>query len=172
MINVIYLPYKVSLRIIELSIRIFMKRGQLPKIVNIFSDGGARSNPGPAAYGFIAYDDKNNKLFCGSQYLGKTTNNQAEYRGVIGALEYINNLTENNKYEQVIQINILLDSKLIVEQMNGNYKIKSEALKPLYWQIRELVLKLNSHVNFLHINREKNEEADKLVNAELNRNIR
>ncbi len=146
-----------------------MKNQQLPKMVNIFSDGGSRGNPGPAAYGFVAYDEENNKLFDGSQYLEITTNNQAEYRGVLGALQYIYNIIKDNKQESLNKINIFLDSKLIVEQMNGNYKIKNEGLKPLYWQIKDIISSLVIDVKFFHVPREKNKEADKLVNEELDR---
>lgn len=149
-----------------------MKDQQLPTTVNIFSDGGSRGNPGPAAYGFVVYDDKKNKLFEGSQYLDITTNNQAEYRGVLGALQYLYSVIKNNKHETLKKVNIFLDSKLIVEQMNGNYKIKNEGLKPIYWQIREIISSLAIEVSFSHIPREKNKEADKLVNEEMDRNIK
>lgn len=147
-----------------------MNSSQLPDKLSIFSDGGSRGNPGPAAYGFVAYDEKKKELFRGSQFLGDATNNQAEYRGVLGALEYIDSIVENNKMEPKPEIRFYLDSQLIVEQMNGNYKIKNEGLAPLYWQIRELIIKLGGKVNFSHVTRDKNKLADKLVNEELDRN--
>lgn len=139
--------------------------------LTIFSDGGSRGNPGPSAYGFVVYDDKQNELFRGSQYLNIATNNQAEYRGVLGALEYIVSIVDN-KIENNPKITFYLDSELIVKQMNGEYKIKNEDLKPIYWQIRECIMKLGGKINFFHIPREKNKLADKLVNIELDKNIK
>ncbi len=144
---------------------------QLSKKMNIYSDGGSRGNPGPSAYGFVAYDDKMNKLFEGSQYLNIVTNNQAEYRGVLGALEFVYSICANNDKESYPEIHFYLDSKLIVEQMNGQYKIKSDNLKIIYWQIRDLILKLGGKITFEHISREKNKVADKLVNEEIDRNV-
>lgn len=145
-------------------------KSQLPEKFIIFTDGGSRGNPGPAAYGFVAFNEKK-KIFSGSQYLGIATNNQAEYKGVVGALQYVLSIVLKNKNETYPEINFFLDSKLIVEQMNGNYKIKNEDLKPLYWQIREMILKLGGKITFDYIPREKNKEADKLVNQELDRNL-
>lgn len=148
-------------------------KSQLVDSINIFSDGGSRGNPGPASYGFVAFDAKNNQeLFRGSGYLGVTTNNQAEYRGVVAALEYIYRIVKDNQAEQYPQISVFLDSELIVKQMNGQYKIKNEDLAPLYWQIRELMINLGGKITFAHIRREKNKIADKLVNEELDRNIK
>jgi ribonuclease HI len=145
---------------------------KLTKTIIIYTDGGARGNPGHAAYGFVVYNDKKQKLFSGSRYLNKTTNNQAEYKGVVGALEFIYSICENNKSDNVLTINFYLDSKLIVEQMNGNYKIKNEGLKLIYWNIKELISKIGANVNFFHIPREKNKVADRLVNEEIDRNIK
>ena len=140
--------------------------------VNIFSDGGSRGNPGAAAYGFVICDDKQNQLYCGSKYLGIMTNNQAEYRGVLAALEYLSTILKNVNDKKLQKINLYLDSKLIVEQMNGNYKIKNEGLKPLYLQIKDIIQSLTEiEVQFSHIPREKNKEADRLVNEELDKNI-
>lgn len=133
----------------------------------VYTDGGSRGNPGPAAYGFVAYDEQKNKLFEGMQFIGEKTNNQAEYRGVLGALEYIESRVKNNKFENVEGVYFFLDSKLIVEQMNGNFKIKNEGLKPLYWEIREKIMFLGGKVVFEHVRREKNKVADSLVNKAL-----
>ncbi len=158
----------------------------------VFSDGGARGNPGPAGFGFLIKSEKsqkpnlksqthsihsinlvqassgqansNPKTITGSGYIGVATNNQAEYRGVIAALT---KLYEIDNHPEDIQVN--LDSKLIVEQMNGVYKIKSDNIKPLYWDLRDIVNQLGISVKFKHIPREKNKEADKLVNEEIDR---
>jgi len=126
----------------------------------IYSDGGARNNPGPGACGFLIYHKNNAEpIFKGNKFLGDTTNNQAEYQGVIEALKKLYELDNNPE-----DIEVFLDSKLIVEQMNGNYKVKDEKLKPLFWEIRDLIVALKVVIKFIHIPREKNKEADLLVN--------
>lgn len=139
--------------------------------VYIYSDGGSRGNPGHAAYGFIIYDDQKQIIYKDGKYIEIATNNQAEYQGVVNALKYLCNYYEKNKIKTNIKITIFLDSKLIVEQMNGNYKIKNEGLKPVYWEIRELIIKLGGMVSFIHIPREKNKEADKIVNIAIDKKL-
>ena len=133
--------------------------------ITIFSDGGARGNPGPAGIGIVIKD----KIEI-SKYIGTATNNQAEYRAVIEALNWIienypNHLTATS--EVAVEVEFFLDSQLVVEQLNGNYKLKNEGLKPLFWEIRELIMKLGGKVTFKYIPREQNKEADKLVNKAL-----
>lgn len=137
-------------------------------IVN--SDGGSRGNPGPAGIGVVInVDGKIEKEI--SEYIGEATNNQAEYKAVIAALEWLTaNLTPNITSEVIVVFK--LDSQLVVEQLNGNYKIKNEGLKPLYWQIRDLIIKLGGNVSFNHVPREQNAEADKLVNKALDNQLK
>lgn len=131
----------------------------------INSDGGSRGNPGPAGFGYvIKTDNKKIKTIEGNGFIGTATNNQAEYQGVIAAMEKTVSLIKDLNYTEKVHIKVLLDSLLIVEQMNGKYKIKNEGLKPLFWRIRELILEINGNVVFSHIPREKNSEADELVN--------
>lgn len=130
----------------------------------IFSDGGARGNPGPAGYGFVIMNKNNKVIFEGSKYIGKATNNQAEYQGAINAL--IKMFEIDNNAEDIL---VCLDSKLIVEQINGNYKIKNEGLKPLYWQLRDLISQFRINIKFTHVARIKNKEADRLVNEALDK---
>ena len=133
----------------------------------IYTDGGARGNPGPAAIGAVVFSEERKVLKRISQYIGETTNNQAEYKAVVAALEYMVKLSDGQIVAPEIQF--FLDSKLIVEQMNGRYKIKNEGLKPLYWQIRDLMMKLGGKITFQYIPREKNKEADQLVNDALDK---
>lgn len=124
----------------------------------INTDGGARGNPGPAGIGaIIKYEKKEEKI---SKYIGEATNNQAEYRAVIEALGWV----KENIKEKDLEIECLLDSELIVEQLNQRYKIKNEGLRPLFWEIRDLIMALGGKVSFRYIPREQNKEADKLVN--------
>ena len=126
--------------------------------LKIYTDGGARGNPGPAGAGIVFCDDKKQIKHKISRYLGEMTNNQAEYRAVIIALDH---LLENYKD---CEVEFYLDSQLIVEQLNQRYKIKNQGLKPLFWEIREKILKLGGKINFEFVPREENREADKLVN--------
>lgn len=131
----------------------------------IHTDGGARGNPGPAGVGVVIEidnkktDNLDNRVEI-SKYIGEATNNQAEYQAVIEALKYL----EENYLEEGIEAKFYLDSELVVEQLNGKYKVKNEGLKPLFYEARDLVLKLGGRVSFSHVLREKNQVADKLVN--------
>lgn len=126
----------------------------------IHSDGGSRGNPGPAGIGVvIEYKGGRQEL---SEYIGEGTNNFAEYTAIIKALEWCK---ENNKTDSVIEC--FLDSQLVVEQLNQRYKLKNEGLKPLFWQVRGLVMDLGGKVSFAYVPREENKEADALVNRAL-----
>lgn len=121
--------------------------------VNI--DGASRGNPGDAGIGIIA-KEKNKVIIELSEYIGKATNNAAEYSALVRALEEILILG----YKQA---HIISDSELIVEQINGNYKVKDETLKILYYQAKALILKFDSF-SIKHVKREQNKEADLLAN--------
>ena len=138
--------------------------------LEVYCDGGSRGNPGPAAVGIVIKKDNQINRESGKQieiskYIGKATNNQAEYRAVIEALQYINETYGDND----IEVNFLLDSKLVVEQLNQRYKLKNEGLKPLFFEIHNLIKKLSKKISFTHIPREKNVEADKLVNVAIDK---
>ena len=126
------------------------------KIVVINTDGGARGNPGPAGTGVVIKDQKGQMLYAVGEYIGQTTNNVAEYKALIRSLEQAHNLGATE-----LQIN--MDSELIVKQMLGQYKIKEPTLKELAGQ----VFRLQNHfqkISFTHVRREFNKEADFLVN--------
>lgn len=126
----------------------------------VWTDGGARGNPGPAGYGAVIEDGQGQTLAELAEYLGETTNNQAEYWGVIAALEKIQSLAAG----EPAVVHVRMDSELIVKQMNGIYKIKNEGLKPLYWKIREVIIALGGRVHFEHVPRRENKRADALAN--------
>lgn len=129
-----------------------------PKKVLIYCDGGSRGNPGPSASGFVIQDPETEiVLESGGKFLGITTNNQAEYRAVLFALERAHELG-------VEEIEFRLDSLLVVNQMKGIYKVKNKDLWPIYEQIKALCTKFK-HVSFTHVLRELN----KLADAEANR---
>ncbi len=129
------------------------------KRVIIFTDGAARNNPGPAAIGAIIRDTEGNSINSISRPIGNTTNNQAEYRAVIAALEYA-------LRSGISQVSMYSDSELIVNQINGQYRVKEATLKPLYQRVKHLQLQLESF-KITHVPREQNEEANRLANMAL-----
>ena len=131
----------------------------------IEADGGSRGNPGPAAYGCLVKDAQTNEvLFEEGKTLGITTNNVAEYSGLVAALEAAHEIDPN------AQIEVRMDSKLVVEQMSGNWKIKHENMKDLVGKARNAFAK--DQVKYVWVPREDNLAADTLLNialdAELN----
>ena len=129
----------------------------------IFTDGASRGNPGPASYGFTVSDEKGKLLYSEGKYIGKTTNNVAEYTGVLQALRFV-----KEKFHQVGQIELFADSRLVAQQLSGNFKIKAPHLKPIIEQIKILSLELGGIV-FSHVPRIQNTRADKLANEALDR---
>lgn len=131
----------------------------------IEADGGSRGNPGPAAYGCLVKDAQTNEvLFKEGKTLGVTTNNVAEYSGLVAALAAAHEIDPN------AQIEVRMDSKLVVEQMSGNWKIKHENMKGLVEKARNAFTQ--SQVKYVWVPREDNLAADTLLNialdAELN----
>lgn len=125
----------------------------------IYTDGGARGNPGPAAIGVVIQDEKGKTVKTYSEYLGERTNNQAEYEALILGLQKV-------KIYKPKEIACFLDSELVVKQLNGEYKIKDPDIQPLFIKVWNLKLDFEK-IFFRHIEREKNKEADKLVNQKL-----
>ncbi|MFH1971478.1 MAG: ribonuclease HI family protein [Patescibacteria group bacterium] len=133
----------------------------------LYSDGGSRGNPGPAASAFVA--EKNGKIvFNQSKFLGIKTNNVAEYFGVVMALKWLKKYSGQNQINQVF---FHLDSLLIVNQLSGLFKIKSENLKKHFLEIKQLEEKISCKVIYKHVYREKNKMADFLVNKCLDKNF-
>lgn len=133
----------------------------------VHTDGGARGNPGPAACAFVA-EEGEKIIYKGSKYLGSSTNNSAEYQGVILALKWI----EGNKESLLNQsVTFYLDSELVVRQLNGLYKVKDQKLRALYFQISTTIQKLELKIAFKNIPRNRNKIADFLVNKELDKKV-
>jgi len=124
--------------------------------INIFTDGGARGNPGPAAVGVVILDDKGNKILEASKFIGVTTNNVAEYSAFIEALDL---LKEIDAYRTIFHT----DSSLVYNQLKGLWKIKNVNLKILSEQVKNKLHDL-PNFNLVLIPREKNKDADRLVN--------
>lgn len=130
--------------------------------LEIYTDGGARGNPGPASIGVHA-TAQGSTLFQLSEYIGETTNNVAEWQALIKALEHIK---ENSI--QANQLNFYLDSMLVVKQINREYKVKKPHLQTLFIKAHQLLQELKlTKVSFSHIPREQNKIADSLANQAL-----
>lgn len=131
----------------------------------VFTDGGARGNPGPSALGVYITDDKGNKLAAIGKRLGENTNNFAEYSAVIEALNWI--LENKEKIDKDSKIIFYMDSQLVYSQIKGLYKVKSESIRALIYSVREKISSLPFQIEWNHIRREKNKKADELVNLAL-----
>jgi len=122
----------------------------------IHTDGGARNNPGPAGIGAVLYDENKQVVKEISEYIGEATNNQAEYKAVIRAMEEARKLNAS-------ELEFYLDSELVVKQLNREYKVKNKELAPLFMKVYNLSQGFRK-VTFKHVIRERNKEADALVN--------
>jgi ribonuclease HI len=132
------------------------------EMITAYIDGGARGNPGPAGYGAFIVDEAGRPLAELHGPLGITTNNVAEYKGLLAALTW----AAQHGYARV---HVRADSQLLVEQMKGNYRVKHEGLLPLYRQAKDLAARIG-RVTFEHIRREANREADRLSNLGMDEN--
>ncbi len=125
------------------------------------SDGGARGNPGPAAYGVVIQDEAGRKITTLSEYLGHQTNNFAEYQGLMAALEYA--MAQGHKALKVIS-----DSELLVRQIRGTYKVKNATLRDLHARAKQLIARLE-WFSIEHALRQHNQEADRLANEAMDK---
>lgn len=153
---------------------------KMNKFIKVNCDGGARGNPGPAAIGVIIKNEHNKLLYESSKYIGIATNNVAEYQAVVDALLWLkNNFSSPSVKSNVIEF--YLDSKLVVNQLSGIFKVKNKNLQNLIIEIRKLENDIKSFSNaaavfigargviikYFYIPREKNSSADYLVNKSL-----
>lgn len=137
--------------------------------LTIWTDGGARNNPGPAGIGALitipSKDGKPTVLAEISQYIGQTTNNQAEYQALLTALHWVEGyLTGQKRSLKTAKLTLFTDSELLAYQVRGRYRIKNGGLRPYYDDVMEL-LKQFAAYTITPIRREKNQVADRLVNA-------
>jgi len=130
----------------------------LPMKLELYTDGGARGNPGPGASAFVMFDDEEHLLFSHKKYLGTTTNNIAEYEAIISSLE-------EAKKRKATDVDLYTDSQLACFQLQGKYKVKQSHLKILFEKVRALESHFDK-VNYQHVPREheKIQMADQLVN--------
>jgi len=125
----------------------------------LFTDGGARGNPGPAAYGFVLEAEDGTVLAAHGERIGVATNNVAEYRALIAGLEKAVELA-------LAEVEVVSDSELLVKQMTGEYRVKNEALRDLSVKAARLAREIG-RVSYTAVRREHNELADRLVNEAL-----
>lgn len=136
----------------------------MPDII-IYTDGGARGNPGPAAIGVVIQDGAEKVLKEFGEYIGETTNNMAEYEALVRALKAAKELFGAELREKKIEVR--MDSELVVRQLEGKYKVKEPSLKNQFAKVATMRLEDVPNISFVHIPRAKNARADKLVNAAL-----
>ena len=138
------------------------------KKIIIYTDGGSRGNPGPSAVGAVFYNEKEQKLRDYCEYLGDgLTNNEAEYQAVIKALKKFKALF-GKELAKNSEVEVRSDSELMVKQLNAEYKILDEKIQPLFLDVWNLKFDFK-HIKFKLIRREKNKEADRLVNEALDK---
>ena len=133
------------------------------KRVQIYADGGSRGNPGPSASGYVIYDDRRRELVYRGVYLGVTTNNQAEYTALKLALEEASRFGARD-------VEVYMDSLLVVNQMKGIFKVKNRDLWPIHDALKQLTQQFR-RVTFTHVPREHNRLADAAVNEALDKQL-
>lgn len=137
-------------------------------ILNVFTDGASRGNPGPAAIGIIGIREDGTVIFREHKFLGKTTNNIAEYSALLHVLDKLVKTLETSYYSEVV---IHTDSELMARQLNGQYKVKDEELKKLFVKAKSSLVSLPIKYTIKHISREFNKQADQLANEALDLHV-
>lgn len=138
------------------------------KSVTLYTDGGARGNPGPAGAGAVILDETGKTIKEVGKYLGHQTNNFAEYHAVILGLETIKKYFGAPQCK-TLQVAVRMDSELICKQLNNEYQIKEETLWPLYIAVHNLCVSSFPHITFSHIPRAENARADRMANAAMDK---
>jgi ribonuclease HI len=134
------------------------------KTLRVFTDGAARGNPGPAGAGVVIEDDQGMRLRGLCRYLGKATNNEAEYLALIDGLKAASEWKPD-------RLEVFLDSKLVVEQLKGSYRVRKPELKPLYDEAKVLLGGFDDPV-IEHVERERNKGADALANQAIDEHVK
>jgi ribonuclease HI len=135
------------------------------KKITIFTDGGSRGNPGPAAVGVQIVDARGTVIREVSETIGNATNNFAEYFAVVRGLQIARDVF--GKSTKSTHVEVKLDSELVKKQLNSEYQIKEPGLVPFFIEIHNMRVASFPHITFTHISREYNKEADRLVNQAL-----
>ncbi len=156
MLDFTFKPYKEPRQVKESQMQLVV---EAPKKIKLYADGGSRGNPGPSASGYVLLDMNDQVFVEKGEYIGITTNNQAEYQALRFGLEEAKKLG-------VREVDVYLDSLLVVNQMKGIFKVKNRDLWPIHESIKELATQFKS-VTYTHVPRELNKLADGMVNQTL-----
>ena len=157
------IPKREQQAFVELAVKDHLNKHIAMKApgIDVYVDGGSRGNPGLSGGGFAVFRGGKNVLE-GSEFYGEKTNNQAEYLALRTALR------EVYGHFPDLKIHCLMDSQLVVEQMNGNYKVKSPNVRPLYDEVQRIAGQFKDF-SIEHIEREQNKRADELANKAMDR---
>lgn len=137
-------------------------------LYTLYADGGARGNPGPAGAGAVVFDSIGKRVAEVADYLGVATNNIAEYEAIIRGLKKLLEEFPDGHFK-THQVLVRMDSKLVIEQMKGNYKVKHPNLVPRYLEAKNVIARNFGSVNFEHVPRERNRDADELANKAMDK---
>lgn len=137
----------------------------------LYADGGARGNPGPAGAGAVVFDASGKRVVEVADYLGVATNNIAEYEAVLRGLHALVKEYPENYFAHA-SITIKMDSKLVIEQLKGNYKVKHPNLTPRYLEVKNVLARHFSNIEFVHVPRAQNADADLLANKAMDEGAR
>lgn len=129
----------------------------------LYADGGARGNPGPAGAGAVVFDSLGKRVVEVSDYLGVATNNIAEYEAVIRGLKALVEAYPSGHFASA-SVAIKMDSKLVIEQLKGAYKVKHPNLVPRYLELKNILARHFPNITYEHVRREYNKDADELAN--------
>ncbi|TRZ82386.1 reverse transcriptase-like protein [bacterium] len=127
------------------------------KLLNVYTDGGSRGNPGPSAIGIVFKNEEGETIWEQNKDIGRATNNEAEYSALIYAMKHI------NRYHPE-KVCFYSDSELMIRQMKGEYKIKNSGIQKLFLEAWNRKIDMKSKIEFIQIPREQNKEADALLN--------
>lgn len=136
----------------------------------LYADGGARGNPGPAGSGAVVFDTAGKRVVEVSDYIGVATNNIAEYEAVLRGLKKLKDEYPEG-YFSSMPLLIRMDSKLVIEQLKGAYKVKHPNLIPRYLEVKNVIARYYQHVSFEHVRREFNKDADALANRAMDKGV-
>lgn len=136
--------------------------------ITLYADGGARGNPGPAGAGAVAFDSMGKRIVEVADFLGVATNNVAEYEAVLRGLNALRT-SYSDGYFSTMPVVVRMDSKLVIEQLKGAYRVKHPNLIPRYLETKNLIARHFPKISFEHVPREKNADADALANEAMDR---
>lgn len=129
----------------------------------LYADGGSRGNPGPSGAGAVVFDHLGKRVVEVADYLGVATNNVAEYQAVLRGLTALRNAYTPGYFSD-IPVTVKMDSELVIKQLKGVYKVKHPNLAPIYFELKNLIARDFGKVEFVHVPRAQNADADELAN--------